>query len=377
MLKMYIGTYTQVLGHVPDGKGKGIHICEINAATGEMVNTEKYFETEPNPSFLCTNRDGSRIYFVSETQSFLEEANTGSISALSVNPSSPVPVRPTTVQAVLGMDPCYIELDKSERFCLAANYTSGTIAVFPVNELGLGPHVSFHQQGEGFAFPGPTAKLSSAHAHQIRLHPQSQSIAYVPDLGMNSILQYTFDVNSGVLVKVKESRLPPASGPRHIDFSPDCSHAFVTLELTNEVAVFTMGPDGFLSENPVHIQSALPSDFDKSTVSDVSHVLVHPEGRFVYVANRGHNSIACFVVEGDGFGIALRPNGHVKSGGLTPRHFTFAPRREPDSPLIMVVSNQDSHNLSTFRVSDSDGTLESTGFQLYVPSPVCVAIVNN
>ena len=111
--------------------------------------------------------------------------------------------------------------------------------------------------------------------------------------------------------------------------------------------------------------STLPDDF--AGTNHCADIHVHPNGRFVYGSNRGHDSIAIFAVGGDG---RLDPIGHESTGGRTPRNFTLDP-----SGALLLAANQESGNVVTFRVDPGRGTLQPTGHGAAVPAPVCLVPV--
>lgn len=157
-------------------------------------------------------------------------------------------------------------------------------------------------------------------------------------------------------------------GPRHLAFTPNGAFAFVTFEGDSRVGAYRVNGNGTLSE--VEVESTLPSGYSGANTG--AHVLVHPNGRYLYCSNRGHDSLAVFTIAEDG---KLTLNQHVATGGKVPRHF------DVDQPgRRLVVANQGDDNiangsLAVFTVGD-DGRLAPLGTPLTgLRSPTAVAMV--
>jgi 6-phosphogluconolactonase len=152
----------------------------------------------------------------------------------------------------------------------------------------------------------------------------------------------------------------PGAGPRHFTFHPRAPYAYVINELASTITVFAWDAErGTLKE--LQTVPTLPDGF--SGESFTAEVQVHPSGRYIYGSNRGHDSIAVFVVRSDG---TLKPVEHVKTGGQTPRNFGIDP-----TGSYLFAANQRSDSVTLFRIDGETGRLSQTG-TLAVPSPVCV-----
>ncbi len=419
VVPMMVGGYTTDKGFV-QGQGKGVYPCALDLRTGAMTLRGPPVQMS-NPTYVCLSGDGRTVHAVSEDA--LPEGGqlTGTVSSFEVcggavdvvaedgaaGATAAVATPPTFHRrsrwVTGGTDPCYCELDRRERFLFVANYSSGSVSVFPVRpDRSLGPRCGFRQHTfyPENTQPGPVAdRQEGPHAHQARLmEPNDDDDAaaaaaaaaagrkrptwlYAPDLGTDRVVQYVVDMSCGSLEEVAAHPVAPGSGPRHMDWLPDRSCAYVSLEMGNGVSVQRVDPDtGALAE--VQVVPTLPADFvcaESGPQRDacpfggypsnsVAHVVVHPSGRFVYASNRGHDSIACFAVGADG---RLTAAGHFSSQGLCPRNFAFDAHTGGG---ICVVCNQNSHDLFTYRVDGETGALQPTGQRLSVPSPSCVAL---
>src|SRR5579862_102765 len=184
----YVGTYTE-----EGSKSKGIYAYRFDPATGQATSLGLAAETT-NPSFVALDPSGKYLYAVNEVPNY-KGPNSGGVSAFSVDRASgkltflnEVPSR--------GADPCYIIVDKSGKYVLVANYTGGSVAVFPILEGGkLGEATAFVQHTGHGADP---KRQEGPHAHSIDLSPDSR-FAFVDDLGLDEILTYKFDASKGTL----------------------------------------------------------------------------------------------------------------------------------------------------------------------------------
>ncbi|MBE0696237.1 MAG: lactonase family protein, partial [Anaerolineaceae bacterium] len=160
--------------------------------------------------------------------------------------------------------------------------------------------------------------------------------------------------------------LKPGAGPRHIAFHPNGRFFYVSNELDSTVTVFAWGSaKGYLK--PVQNLSTLPADFNGQ--SDVAHVALTPDGRFLYVSNRGHNSISIFSVDPD-TGL-LTAAGHTSTRGRWPRNFCI----DPDGRFL-IAANQESNDIFVFAIDPASGDLKPTGISVNIPNPLFVTVID-
>ena len=159
--------------------------------------------------------------------------------------------------------------------------------------------------------------------------------------------------------------VPPGSGPRHFDFHPNGKFAYVINELLSTVTAFSYDAEkGVLTE--IQTITTLPADFKGN--NSTADVHVHPNGKFLYGSNRGHDSIAGFAIdEASG---KLTVIGHTKTGGKTPRNFGIDP-----TGAVLIAANQGTNNLVVFKIDGTSGALVETGVNVECPAPVCVKFV--
>lgn len=349
-LPIFIGTYT-------NGASEGIYRGLFNTSTGALTDI-KLVASAVNPSFLVVHPQGKLVLAVNEVMDFNGEA-TGAISAFSIDDDGGLQLMGQ--QPTQGGAPCYITTDAAGHWALVANYMGGNASVFPVGADGtLGEAVSVIQH-EGSSVNKD--RQAGPHAHCIELDSAGR-FAFVADLGMDKVMIYTFDAQSGALVPnhVPFASTAPGAGPRHFSFHPDGRHAFVINELDSTLTAFRYdAADGSLEARSTI--STLPADFDGTSYCADIHV--HPDGRFVYGSNRGHDSIV--IASFDATTGALMSKGHVSTQGRTPRNFALDPTGQ-----FLLAANQRSDNIAIFRIDQSTGIPTPTGQIVDVPTPVCL-----
>jgi 6-phosphogluconolactonase len=354
----YVGTYTNDGGKPT--QSKGIYAYRYDAATGEITSLGLAAETT-NPSFVAVHPNGHFLYAVNEVGNY-KGPNSGGVSAFSIDRATGKLTFLNEV-ASRGADPCYITVDKTGKYVLVANYTGGSIAVFPILADGkLGEASAFVQHtGHG---PDPK-RQEGPHAHSIDLSPDNR-FAYVDDLGLDEVLVYKFDSNKGSLTPNDPPFAKPqveASGPRHFALRPDGKFAYVVSEMKGTVTVFSNdAKTGTL--HPLQTISTLPKDF-KGDIED-AEIEIHPSGKFLYASNRGDgNSIAVFAIDpGKG---TLTLVDIAPTQGKTPRNFKIDPTGK-----LLFAENSGSNDIVVFRIDEKTGKLTPTGKTLDVVSPVCL-----
>lgn len=348
-MHVYVGAYTE-----PDydGRAEGISLFDFDPEGGSLT-PRGIAANVANPSFLALDATGRFLYAVNE----LPE---GGVSAFAREPETGA-LTPLNRQLSHGADPCYVSLAGGGRFALVANYTGGTVAVLPVNaNSGLAPAADVVR----YDGSGPKPQQDGAHAHMIAPDPSGRFIL-VTDLGTDQLYVYGLDQDTGKLIPnvagtpvVKEQ---PGAGPRHFTFAPDGHALYVLNELDSTLSSYAYDGDrGALT----HRQTVptLPEGFTGE--NSCAHVVVSPDGRFVYGSNRGHDSIAIFAVGKTGM---VTPAGHEPTRGKTPRGFALDP-----SGAWLLAANQDSDMIVTFRRDPATGALAATGDATQTPSPVAI-----
>ena len=244
-----------------------------------------------------------------------------------------------------------------------ANYGGGSVASFPLQADGsLRPHASFIQHTGSSVDPN---RQKEPHAHSANFSPDNR-FALVCDLGLDKVLVYDLDPAKATLSPhaTPFALLAPGAGPRHLAWAPDGKFAFVNGEMLSTVTSFRYDAKRGVFATAA-TASTLPADFKGN--SSTAEVRVHPNGKFVYVSNRGHDSIAVFRTDGKG-GLALVEN--VPTQGKTPRNFNFDPTGK-----WLWAANQSTDDIFIYAVDGGTGHLKPTGQKLAVGAPVCVRFV--
>lgn len=354
---VYVGTYTKPLPKAT-AQSVGIYVNTFDLATGAL-NAAGVAADVVNPSFVALDPSLSYLYAVSEVQE-LNGQPTGGVSAFAV---SSVNGRLTFLnqKPSHGTDPCHVSVDRTGRFVLVANYSSGSVAMYPIlPDGGLADASSIVQHvGHGV---NPD-RQAGPHAHSINPDPTNR-FALVCDLGLDQVFVYRLDLSDGKLVPndPPHTSVAPGSGPRHLAFHPTRPFVFVINEIASTITSFHWdNQHGTLKE--IQTVSTLPKGAaGRNSTADIR---VHPNGKFVYGSNRGHNTIAAFALdEASG---QLRPIGHTSTQGAVPRNFNLDP-----TGTILLAANQNTGTVVAFNVNPANGALTPTGAVSAIPAPVCL-----
>ncbi|MEO6419630.1 MAG: beta-propeller fold lactonase family protein [Polyangiaceae bacterium] len=201
------------------------------------------------------------------------------------------------------------------------------------------------------------------------IDPASGALTYLNDVssGGNGPAHVSVDATGKYVLVANGAHIATlaGAGPRHLAFHPAGKLAFLINEKNSTLTAFTLdGTSGLLS--PVETKSTLPAGFSGSNTG--AEVWVHPGGGFVYVSNRGDDSIGVFAIDGATGTMTLR--GHTKTGGTTPRDFTIDP-----TGTFLYAANQGSSTVVPFRIDPTQGTLSPVAAQVSVPAVSFVGIV--
>ncbi len=345
---LYVGTYTQSRR---DEEHREAGILRYELQPSGALRYAAADVSGNNPSFLAVHPSKGYLYAVNEL-------NKGEVSAFALDPQGAGLTR-LNHQSTDGAAPCYLSTDPTGRWLLTANYSGGSLAVHPIQADGrLGPMADFIQH-EG---AGPNhARQEKAHAHSIAFDPGGKYVISC-DLGMDLVFVYVLDPMSGKLSLHSQASAEPGAGPRHFAFHPNLPVLYVANELGNTVTLNQWDAENGAIQ-PVESWSTLPEGYrEETTVADIH---LHPSGRYLYVSNRGHNSLAIYAVDTvDG---RLSLVGFEPTGGAIPRNFAISPDGN-----YLFVANQATDNIVAFSVDKETGKLTATGEEYAAPSPVCL-----
>ena len=342
----YVGSYTTEKRR---GRGPGITVYAIDSRSGEWSPVQTLADLV-NPSFLALDRRRRVLYSAHGDEDYatafaIDEA-TGRLALLNR-------------QSTGGQNGVHLAVDATNRFLVVGNYASGTVAVVPIAPDGSLEPLSDLVTLTGTPGPDPVQQTSS-HPHDVPFDRAGRFVL-VPDKGFDRVFVFKLDTAGGTLVPGDPPSVAsrPGAAPRHADFHPTGSYAYVNNELDSTVTTYQFDPERGGLE-PLQVISTVPADFTaKNTTAEIA---VAPSGRFVYVSNRGHDSVAIFAV--DAASGLLSPAGWEPARGNTPRFFALGP-----SGAFLYVANQNSDTIVAFRVDLATGSLTPTGQVIHTGSP--------
>ncbi len=376
----YVGTFSSPLGDVlptqvdlPPGNGGGIHLFQVNRATGALTPAGIH-EMGTSPSCLALNAAGTRLYSANETDR-VGDNQEGTVSSFAINPADGQLKLLNTVRSG-GAGPTYVGVHPAGRFLLVANYFGGSVAVLPIlsdgrlgnatdikNDAGkIGPTKAANAPPGSFAFSGH----DRTHAHMIQADPSGRFVLHA-DLGLDQIFIWKFDLQKGVLTPNEPPAvsLPPGDGPRHFHFHPHGRWFYSIQEEGSTIVLFDYDTrTGQLAARQTI--STLPPGFAGSNFC--SEILVSGDGQFVYAGNRLHDSIGIFSVGTNG---DLTFVGEEWTRGNYPRSFNFDPTGQ-----FLYSCNQRGDNIAVFQVNRQTGSLKFTGHYTPVGNPSSIVFLD-
>ncbi len=366
----YTGTYTSAV----DGgaNGEGIYLFEMDRLTGELSKS-KLVAKPPNPTWIVIHPSKKYLYTINEVTNFQDDS--GSVSAFAIDAANGELTLLNTVSSA-GAGPAHMSLDAQGKFAFVANYVGGSIAVLPILAGGLlGPAIDVHADngplGSKHAQSAPRSSFAISghdhtHAHMISPAPDNRFVL-ATDLAQDRLYVYKFDAATGKLTPTGGTpftSLPSGDGPRHFVFHPNGRWLYLLEEEASAIVFFQYDP----ATGALHAQeilSALPPDF--AGTSYASEIAVSSDGKFLYSANRLHDTISICAIGTDG-----RPNyiGEVSTMGDYPRHFSIDP-----SGNFLFVCNQKSDCITSFRRNLDTGQLSFTGQYAAIGSPAILTFL--
>ena len=337
-----------------NGRGLGIQVFRVER-TGTWSHVQLVRGLD-NPSFLAFDCEQRFLYVV--------HGDLSDISAYSVDQATGL-LTLLNRQSTEGSNPVHLLVDTSNQFVVVANYATGTVAVLPRHADG-----SLGAVTQLVANPGPPGpnKMDQtfSHPHEIAYSPDRRFLI-VPDKGLDRVFTYRFDTGQGALSPGEAPfvQVRPSAGPRHVAFHPSARFAFVAHELDSSVGAYHYAAQrGELT--PFQVIPSIPDSFTGANTA--AEIAITDNGRFVFVSNRGHDSVGSFAVDPQSG--RLSPLGWVSSQGQEPRFFTLDPAGE-----LLYAANESSDSIAAFEVNDQTGTLTPTGQVISTGSPVCIVFL--
>ena len=354
-IPVFVGTFTKNESSV-GGKAEGIYLLKMNRDNGHLVMDSSVTRIS-NPAFLSISPDNKNLYSVSE----ISEANGphGFVYAFEINKDNSL--RFINKLSSGGSSPCHVCLDDKGKYVFVANYQGGVVLMYkrmPNGGLLLSDSININGLSQSVS--------GKSHAHEVVLAPDNRFV-FVPDLGNDKIWIFTLDYEKGVLVQNEQAfiEIQAGAGPRHFVFHTNGKYAYVINELDNTINAFSYdGSKGELTD--LQSITTLPKSYEGE--SYCAEIQIHPNGRFIYGSNRGHNSIVSFKIDEDTGRLSLIE--HVSTRGDFPRYFAIDPGGQ-----FLYTANQNSDNIILFNIDPENGRL-SFNEQIVVKTPVCIVFKN-
>ena len=358
---MFVGCCNRPLPYFATANGEGIAAFEFEEKTGRLSPLATTSGID-NPTYIVISPDGRTLYATSEVLGW----NEGTITAYAIDSASGR-LEYLNKQPTRGSIVAQASFDRTGRHLFAVNYGAGpmsqrpnqSVVVFPLlpdGQLGA-PAAEAAHHGRGL---DPT-RQERPHPHCAVATPDNRFVV-VTDLGLDRLFVYRF--GNGITPH-SEMMLPPGSGPRHLVFHPRLPRAYVVNELNSTVT--SLAFDSLEGRLTVLATSSTTPD-PTIGVNHCSEIRISKDGRWLYVGNRGHDTLSRFSVD-QASGLT-RLLGNIPSGGKTPRHFAFDP-----SGAFVAVANQDSDLVSVLAVDSMTGDLTILPHSAQTGAPTCVGFV--
>jgi len=349
-------------------RGKGIEVFQV-LPSGEWRHIQRVESVQDNPSWLTLDMRRQRLYALhgdgDKVAVWQRDPQTGLLSLLAEQTTGPRHPHPD-LDPQRRNNPVGAALAPDGNYLLIANHEGGNIAALALDDSGLQPP---HHLASIPGHPSPQAAPGLSRPHEIVFAPDSDLFA-VPvqgraaGNGIDMIRLYRWHQEATHLLD--EVRLAPGSWPRHVDFHPSGKWLYGLSELSSTLSVLDVDRQrGTLTLKQT--LSALPEGYQ--TRSDASEIEVHPSGRFVYAANRGHDSIGVFAVDAQSGTLSVVD--WVPCGGRTPRFTTLSPDGRQ-----FFSANEESDTIQAFDVDAATGLLHRRDGVIETASPTCICFAN-
>ena len=342
----FVGTYTK-------RASDGVYTCEITVDESVQLTCTHLTPHQENPTFLAIHPEEPYLYAV-------HEIDDGAVTAYQIESDGSLVKQNRHLTGAAG--PCYCSVHPSGEYLFVAHYPGGAVSMLPLQEPGTvcPPSEVVVHEGSG---PNPE-RQTKPHPHSAVVSPNGRFL-YVADLGTDQVVIYQIEPGTDSLQRTGSVETPPGAGPRHIAFHPTEPYLYLINELDSTIITFEWDP-GSGSLTRLDVISTLPPEY--AGANQTSEIQVHPSGRWVYGCNRGHDSIASFLVQDDG---SLRLQDIVSTQGEWPRYFAIDPSGD-----LLLVENRYSDDIMPFWIDETTGALTQAGPRLELPEPACMVFPN-
>ncbi|NMX70122.1 lactonase family protein [Pseudomonas sp. WS 5111] len=356
-------TFALLVGSYTAGTSEGIYRLQFDSRTGQLSGAPVLAAKAQNPSWLTLSQDQQHLFVVNENGPGQQDP-VGRVSSYRIDPANQQLTLVNQVQS-LGNEPTHSSLAADGRYLFVANYSvledpGGSLAVLPVDAAGkLSPPVQLSAHPASRVNP---ERQASNHVHSVVSSPDGKYV-FVQDLGADKVFAYRYDPKANHEQPLTPAdpafvQLPPGSGPRHLLFSADGKHAWLTTEMSAQVAVYDY-QDGRLTQRQlVDFAAGQP-------LSDKAGAALHAssDGRFLYVSNRGTaNQIVVFAIDPATAQLTEIQRRTVE--GDHPREFSLDP-----SGKFLLIANQKSNQIVVIARDTQTGQLGKTVQKLPIDAP--------
>lgn len=345
------------LGTSGHPKSEGIYYSRLDTETGKLEESTLAAKIQ-GPGFLAMHPSKPMLYAVGTLE------GTPSVVAYKIVEAGGRPRLQLDSAAAIGDGgAAHVSVARNGKFLLTAQYGGGSTGVFSLTDSGGVADRTQLLEHEGGSRVDPN-RQSEPHAHWTGFSPDGK-FAFVPDLGLDAVVIYKVGSETGDLVPHGTGVCPPGGGPRHMKFHPNGRWIYVLNELELSVSLFDYDSEAGTMTRRATTPTVPKDELDKEQFTSCSEIRVHPSGKFVYAANRGHDTITVFKVDEESGELAVVELVNVR--GATPRNFNLSPDAQ-----WLLAGGQDSHTLASFAVDGSSGELTYNRSIINTPAPICV-----
>ncbi len=351
-------TYDVWIGTGRSGLSRGIYHSRFSATDGKLTDPTLVAEME-GPGFLALHPKHKVLYAVGGLKG--EQV----VAAFTIDSIESQPgLRLLNSIPIGDGGAAHVSLDHSGRTLLTAQYGGGSVAAFLVNADGSLDRKTALIDHVGASRVVPS-RQDAPHAHWTGVSPDNK-FAFVPDLGLDEVVIYQLDASQGSLKPHGKGVTPPGSGPRHMKFHPNGKWIYVLNELALTVSLFDYNPQQGTMNIRQTIETVPQAELAREKAKSTSEIRIHPNGKFVYAANRGHDTLSVFEVSEDG-SLKLIQRENVR--GSTPRNFNLT----PDGKWLLAAG-QLSNTIAVFSVDPTTGLITFDQSSVFAPTPICLEI---
>ncbi|WP_404310224.1 lactonase family protein [Neorhodopirellula lusitana] len=348
-----------------DGQSRGIYHATFDTDNGQLSTPTLAAECD-GPGFLTLHPSQDVLYSTGSptTGDTATGDQGGDVSAFRINGD-----KLEWLGSAKSGDggAAHLSTDREGKVLMSAQYGGGSTSLYQLDEAGeIGGLVDTKSHAELLPDAGSRVvgnRQNSPHAHWTGTSPDNRFV-FVPDLGMDKVVIWKLDTAKPSLTHHGFGVCPPGGGPRHMKFSPAGDRIYVLNELALSITAFDYDAQSGTMTPGQTIPILSEETKAKETFNSASEIRVHPSGKFVYAASRGHDSISAFRVDQDGQ-MSLVEIEPIRGGW--PRNFAIDPTGK-----WIIAAGRDSNTATVFQIDQATGELTFVRQTQMVPKPICV-----